>query len=331
MRKAVLILAALAASVLALHAQGLPQHEFQIEGFGGVSTLQYSIRGASTEPGFGGGGGFLYTWHFHPRWGLITGVEASFHQASLKYSNDYGALSGKWSASGNLFVSYLVGMREKQKYTQLRIPVMIQYMAPIGAKGHYFCLAAGGKFGFRLAGTYSQSAQDYHYSHNSIVHDYDFTMSSPDDADELNDPLVFYQRVGALGPSGETAPYASSGQIGKVFDFLASIDLGFRWRLNSSMALYTGLFIDAGMVSQEDGGTPIVSADGSGASAISACAVPTPSLKISDVVGGKRVQANIPSYSENLTSRPKTIGFGLKVCFAFGKVSASDAQPQTEE
>ena len=36
MRKALLILAALAASVLALKAQGLPQHEFQIEGFGGA-------------------------------------------------------------------------------------------------------------------------------------------------------------------------------------------------------------------------------------------------------------------------------------------------------
>ena len=333
MRKAVLILAALLAAVLAGKAQEVPKHEFQIEGFGGVSSFQFNAVGANSDPGFGGGGGFLYTLHFHPRWGFTTGLEVSFHQASLQYSYDYGALSGKWDSDSNLFVSYLMGLNEKQKYAQLRIPLMVQYMSPLGAGGHHFYFAAGGKLGFRLAGSYSQSALTYHHTYGAIAHEYDFTLPWSEEAEGMDDPLVFYQQVGGLAPAEgmeSGSRYTSGGRFGKLFDFLASIELGVRWRLKAALALYTGIFIDAGLVSQADGGSPLVSADGTGASVLSSCAVPTPSVKITDSNGSKRIEATIPSYSENLTSRPKTIGFGLKARLAFGRGSAPKRNGETD-
>ena len=325
MRKLTFILAALLAAVLTVKAQEVPKHEFQIEGFGGLSSLQYNTPSATTDPGFGGGGGFLYTYHFHPRWGFTTGLEVSYHQASLQYSYDYGALSGKWDSDSNLFVSYLMGLGEKQKYTQLRLPIMLQYMSPLGAGGHHFYFAAGGKLGFRLAGSYSQSALTYHHSYKPIVHEYDFTLPWSEQAEGIDDPFIFYQQVGSLAPSEEAASgsrYSTSGRLGKLFDFLASIEIGVRWRLKAALALYTGIFIDAGLVSQVDGGHELVSADGTGASVLSSAAVPTPLVKITDSNGSKRVEATIPSYSENLTSRPKTIGFGLKARLAFGRGTA---------
>ena len=319
MKKTILILAVLAASALSLRGQGVPRHEFQIEGFGGLSTLQYSTQGAATSPAFGGGGGFLYTVHFHPRWGFTTGLEASFHRSSLQYSYDYGPLSGKWDASGNLLVSYLQGLGEKQNLTQLRIPLMIQYMSPLGAGGHHFYFAGGGKLGFRLAGSYSQSAVAWHYTKDPVVHEYDFTLPWSEEAEGLDDPYIFYQQVGSLSPAeGSDLGHSASGRFGKVFDFLASIELGVRWCFNSAIALYTGIFIDAGLVSQADGGEPIVTSDGTASSALSSCAAPVPVVKITDSGGSKRVEATIPSVSENLTTRPKTIGFGLKARLAFG-------------
>ena len=327
MRRWIFIAAALT-SALALRAQDIPRHEFQIEGFGGVSTFQINNPEASVDPGIGGGGGFLYTYHFHPRWAFTTGLEASFHQASLQYSYDYGPLSGKWDASGNLFVSYLQGLGEKQKYTQLRVPVMIQYMSPLGAGGHHFYLAAGGKLGFRLAGSYSQSALTYHYSHEPIVHEYDFTVPWAEEAEGLDDPYIFYQQVGGLTPSD--GKYSARGSFGKIFDFLASIELGVRWRLKSALALYTGIFIDAGLVSQADGGSPLVTADGKSSSILSAAGVPVPEVTVTEINGSKRVEAKIPSVSDNLTSRPKTIGFGLKARLAFGRGSVPVRVAETD-
>ena len=329
MRRGVII-AALLVSALTVWGQEIPKHEFQLEGFGGVSTFQFNTQVASNDPGVGGGGGFLYTYHFHPRWGFTTGLEASFHQASLQYSYDYGPLSGKWDADGNLFVSYLQGLGEKQSYTQLRIPVMFQYMSPLGAGGHHFYLAAGGKLGFRLAGSYSQSAQTYHYSHEPIVHEYDFTLPWSEEAEGLDDPYIFYQQVGSLKPAESAEGYSARGRFGKLVDFLASIELGVRWWLKSKLALYTGIFIDAGLVSQADGGSPLVTADGTASSALSAAAAPTPIVKFSESNGSKRVEATIPSISENLTSRPKTLGFGLKVRLAFGRGSVQRRDVEEE-
>lgn len=322
MRKALLILAALAASVLALKAQGLPQHEFQIEGFGGVSTVQYNVNGGSTSPGFGGGGGFLYTWHFHRRWGLTTGLEAAFYQGSLYYPYDGGALSGRWDSSDRLFVSYLVGLAEEQKYAQMLIPVMLQYMSPLGEGGHYFYLAGGFKFGFRLAGSYSQSALTLHNSQQEIVHNYDFVLPWSEEAAGLDDPYVFYQQVGGLSPSPEMVSgegYTASGKFGKTFGFDAAMEFGVRWQLPSNLALYTGVFLDAGLASLADGGGELVSSDGASSSALTSAAAPVPEVKISDENGSKRVTATVPTVTENLTTRPKTIGFGLKARLAFGK------------
>ncbi|MBR6055058.1 MAG: outer membrane beta-barrel protein [Bacteroidales bacterium] len=322
MRKAVLILAALAASVLALRAQGLPQHEFQIEGFGGVGTIQYNVNGGSTSPGFGGGGGFLYTWHFHRRWGLTTGLEAAYYQGSLFYPYDGGALSGRWDSSDRLFVSYLVGLAEKQKYAQMLIPVMLQYMSPLGEGGHYFYLAGGFKLGFRLAGSYSQSALTLHHSQQEIVHNYDFVLPWSEEAAGMEDPYVFYQQVGGLSPSPDMVSgegYTASGKFGKTFGFDAALEFGVRWQLPSNLALYTGVFLDAGLVSLADGGGEILSYDGASSSALTSAAAPAPEVKISDENGSKRIIATVPTATENLTTRPKTIGFGLKARLAFGK------------
>ena len=41
-------------------------------------------------------------------------------------------------------------------------------------------------------------------------------------------------------------------------------------------------------------------------------------------IGSKRIEATVPTACDNLTSRPRTLGFGLKVRFAFGRGSVSN-------
>ena len=335
MKKLIVILAALLAPVLAVKAQeqeraqeqDIPRHEFQIESYWGVSTLQYKALEATSDPGFGGGGGLLYTWHLNRWWGLTTGLEATFRQSSLQYPDDSGILSGKWDASGQLSVSYHLGLSEKQKYTQLLVPLMVQFAPPPGDNGHQLYLAAGGKFGFRLAGSYSQTARTVHLTQKAVVPEYDFTLPWSEESQGLEDPYIFYQQVGSLSPAGDMLngdSYSAGGRFGKLFDIIAAVELGVRWRLSSANALYTGLFLDAGLVSQADGGAALVLPDGSSSSVLSSCAAPVPSVKVSDCNGSKRIEATVPSACDNLTSRPRTLGFGLKVRFAFGRGSVSN-------
>ena len=94
--------------------QVVPEHEFTVNGFGGMSTLLYKVDGSyymdydehqrevlmqtpgakadivnfSNGPfhptGLGGGGGFGYIWHFHPNVGLMTGVDVAYYSGGIR-------------------------------------------------------------------------------------------------------------------------------------------------------------------------------------------------------------------------------------------------------
>ena len=119
----------------------VPKHEFTINGFGGVSTLVYTVdQGytsvpSRTEPywrgevwsdfvnldqgyfnptGFGGGIGFSYIWHFHPNVGLMTGLDLAYYSGGIR---DLCPAYSRKNNNGDVIIdeplttAYLVGDR----------------------------------------------------------------------------------------------------------------------------------------------------------------------------------------------------------------------------
>ena len=137
----------------------VPKNEFSISGFGGLSSLQYKVDNDNRDHkvdhklGFGGGVGFDWTYHFDQHWGIRLGVQGAFYQAKAEV--DYAKTDNMTCA-------------EKDKALYAQVPLMLQWMTPVGE--HNFYAALGGKFGYRIwdnykiketEGDYAWNTQDY--------------------------------------------------------------------------------------------------------------------------------------------------------------------------
>lgn len=137
----------------------VPKNEFSISGFGGLSSLQYKVDNDNRDHkvdhklGFGGGVGFDWTYHFDQHWGIRLGVQGAFYQAKAEI--DYAKTDNMTCA-------------EKDKALYAQVPLMLQWMTPVGE--HNFYAALGGKFGYRIwdnykiketEGDYAWNTQDY--------------------------------------------------------------------------------------------------------------------------------------------------------------------------
>ena len=185
MKKIALILAALTLGLAASaqtpwESEWVPRHEFHIDGFGGISNLNYKI-----DPGFassvnhnftdalGGGAGFGYTFHINEYFGITTGVEWAMYRGgfsstktdepwifySLSNDNkDILALVYQNFDHENVNDPSPLTLAENQTIHSLQIPLMFQVMVPMNArKSNHFYVALGARIGFNLTGSYNRT------------------------------------------------------------------------------------------------------------------------------------------------------------------------------
>ncbi len=169
----------------------VPKHEFTINGFGGISTLQYSVPerygfsmdinwnsnpyGTSTKlfdpSSLAGGGGLGWNIHFSPHWGLMLGADLAIYRSRIAYPEPTGELnhglvsgylqSGRDPFTGemvdSLAIATLYGFSEAQTVYSVQVPLMVKFMTGIGRKkANQFYVAAGARIGFNVANSYSQ-------------------------------------------------------------------------------------------------------------------------------------------------------------------------------
>ena len=157
MRGAAVLAIAMVTSVPAM-AQGnyVPKNEFSISGFGGLSSLQYKIEEDKWKHniGFGGGMGFDWTYHFDQHWGIRLGIQGALYQAKAEC---------EYLASENMT------LKEKDKALYAQIPLMVQWMTPVG--NHNFYAALGGKFGYRIWDNFkiNESEGDYNWNTQGYI------------------------------------------------------------------------------------------------------------------------------------------------------------------
>ncbi|GHT14429.1 hypothetical protein AGMMS4956_12220 [Bacteroidia bacterium] len=205
-------------------------HEISAYGFGGLSTLQYKSAQGSVQLGVGGGGGVGYTYFFAPQWGFNTGVEVALFNASAngaeitgssKEIYDYGRIEETY------FNSTYNDYKEKQRAVYLQVPLMVQFQT--GADNKFYA-AAGIKVGVALAGNYATTA-------NQLV------LSGYFPATEQT-----FVDVTEVGYDTQDPFTSQSGKLDFGFNLSLAAEVGARWRLSGYISLYTGLYVDYGLL-----------------------------------------------------------------------------------
>ena len=210
----------------------LPKYEFTINGFGGLSTLNYKVEGvedAKFKMGLGGGLGFGFDYFFNDHIALVTGVEAALYRASLTAD----AIESGWgypTTNGVTYVYYrLDQFKETQNYLALQVPLMAQFTAPLGSqKAHNFYFGIGGRLGLALWGNYHQSA----------------------DVMQLNNIQTPIKAKAATAQVSPTLPGYDIKEPLKfaILNAMPSVETGIRWKIGKNMGLYTGLYCDYGLL-----------------------------------------------------------------------------------
>jgi outer membrane protein OmpA-like peptidoglycan-associated protein len=221
----------------------LSRHEISIWGAGGLSTLHSDLGFGKNIAGMGGQVGLGYNYAFNQHWSLGSGVEYSILNGGTKiplFSDTYQAPS---ETSEYIYRITTEGDNVKQTYSAayFNIPVLVKYQASPNKKGHRFYVAGGLKAGIPVSGNYRTGG-------------FITTKGWELDADGnpfSNDPYINMPHHG-FG-TYELSDAKQDFTFG--VNLAASLEAGIKWRLsrNEKTFLYTGLFVDYGLLDARKG------------------------------------------------------------------------------
>jgi len=207
-----------------LYAQQFEQHkhEFSIYGGAGASTLTYKTNIGDRYIRMGGLFGLGYGYFFNPQWGLNTGVEFASYNSRYQMK----ALEDNYSAidiDNNMFEFRSLANHYKERHSAnfIQIPLMVQFQ-PQPDILNYF-VALGIKMGIPIKGKYKSSVDLF----NAGYYEYE--------------DYTYYDHFMGFGDYDDIK---SNGTWDFKPSFLLSAELGYKWKLNNQMSLYTGLYYD---------------------------------------------------------------------------------------
>jgi hypothetical protein len=209
-------------------------HEISIYGIGGVSALQYKPAQGGAKPGIGGGGGVGYSCFFAPQWSFNTGVEAALFNASVSGAEITGSSKEIYNygrVEETYFNSTYSDYKETQRAVYLQVPLMASFSPSLwgGDGGGAFYAAAGVKVGVALAGSYETTA-------NRLVLSGYFPKTGQT-----------FEEAPEVGLRTINQPTAS-GKLDFGFNLSLSAEMGVCWNLGEHTALYTGVYVDYGLL-----------------------------------------------------------------------------------
>jgi hypothetical protein len=211
------------------------RHEISIYGTYGCSLLSGSYAGDVflSEKDFGklsGGGGVAYTFFFHPKWGITTGAEIAFFNATARSEKMDESTAETYSYNGvtepMTFNSTMEDYEETQRATYIHIPLLLQFQT---AGRHKLYMAAGAKVGFAFSGEYETSAA------NLTTNGYLPTSAQT----FTNMPNHGFTTVQNL---------TYTGTVDFGLDVSLAAEMGTRWAMGKHIALYTGVYLDYGLL-----------------------------------------------------------------------------------
>lgn len=208
-------------------AQDFEKHEFLFRGAVGGTSLQTDVAGITSKVGLGGGAGLGYNFFFSSKWGVGTGIELGFYNASTTIGNLTG---DEWttdlSSSESFRFQYEAqNYEEKQSINMLTIPLLVNFQT--GEKYTLYA-SAGLRIGIPLSSKAEQTAAQ-------------LTTSG------------FYPALGYVVTDVPEAGfatisnYSASGNLDLKTSCILSVEAGLKWKLIKNWNVYTGLYLDYGL------------------------------------------------------------------------------------
>ena len=305
--------------------------------------------------GLGYGGGFGYIAHITPVVGIMTGAEFAVYNsgfnsgASESGAYEYSVWTAQPLVDNMMRLVGITNYNETQKYMAVQVPLMLHLMAPMGKGKNFFYAAFGAKVGFNIPqlSTFHGWGDLYKYRDISdvgttwnnifnsqagsdfadIIGDGSKTTLSPSDQEYLE--MLSYTETGQLdGVTTEAGKYDAKGRLGaRLVNPIASLELGFRWRLGGGCGLYTGLYADLGILplTKPDGAiVKVIQKEGEEdtylpQSLLCSEGLPTYHVRAVNNEGGREYEMmrdNLPA----ATTFTRSFQAGLKMKISFGKV-----------
>ncbi|WP_417359604.1 OmpA family protein [Galbibacter sp.] len=214
-----------------VYSQG---QELTVSLHGGVSGISYKSDVGEGSLELGGGIGIGYTHFLNEHWGLQTGVEARLNRNTFTLDNNRQFTTYEIDDQGSAF-EYRVsadGYEEDQKFYSFSIPLMLQYHTMFSDKtGVYFGL--GGKVLFT-------GKQDIEANAEALA----LSGYYPDLNLEIDD-------LPAHG-FGSISNWEGDSKVSLKTSVLLSAEGGLVFKLKDRLNLYTGIYVDYGLMDLQD-------------------------------------------------------------------------------
>jgi len=232
-----LIIITLFAAMSSQYVSAQAGHEFSAYAGGGLSSLLYNPLKGSSNAGFGGEFGVGYTFFsgksqasetgtiVHAKWGIHSGVGLGLYGAKANLDKETTVQKNiPDSDNGDLFDLHttLTGYEETQQAMFLNIPLMALY----DVKSCYFM--AGFKFGIPLSGKFKP--KEATFTNEAEYKQYENWLTD--------------QEFAGLGTFKRKSP---DGAVDFWLTTMLSLEAGYKWRINSQLSLYAGVYFDYGL------------------------------------------------------------------------------------
>jgi len=204
-------------------AQDFIRSEFSINTGGGVSSFQTRPIAGKDLWSWTATAGLGYHFFFSPHWGVGTGANFAIYNGGMSFKNLEQQQDAINALTGSAF-DFLVSSNFKETYQAMMVnfPLMLQYQGK-GEKAFYAAL--GAKAGIPVS-VKSLSNGDF---------------TSKGYFPNLN---VTYEDLPEFGfVNNQPLPENKAG-IQLKTAFMASVELGIKWRLGTKTSLYTGIYAD---------------------------------------------------------------------------------------
>ena len=208
-------------------AQDFSRSEFSIRMGGGASSFQTRPTEGKDFWNWTGVAGLGYHFFFNPHWGIGTGANFAVYNGGISIDNYSRRQDAVNKATGHPF-DFLVkssNYKEPQQAMMINIPLMLQYQG-VGKTAFYAAL--GGKAGIPVS---AKSQLKGNFSSGGFF-------------PNLN---VTYENLPEYGFVTDFPFPENKTDITLKTAFLASAELGVKWRLGKSASLYTGIYVDYGL------------------------------------------------------------------------------------
>lgn len=216
------------AVLISITAMAQSKHQFSVNVFSGLQSVQYNVEQNGTHSGnFGVGGGVGYTFNLNSSWGIGTGVDLSYYGASVKYNRLAETYNGYDPIENTNFIFQYSAdnYEESQSALLLEIPLIARYSTPVGANSVRF--SGGFKVGLPVNCKYTSSA-------GSLKTSGSYTYENQQ-----------YQNIpGVFG----TAPLAEqSGKFELGVSFMLTLEAAYHIALSDRYGCSVGLYFNYGL------------------------------------------------------------------------------------